>query len=63
MPVSVAPHEFRPLGRIRHRKKCRHCYLGPALHPYHGWVPARPLGDKSDGILPALPVAEEDTPA
>ena len=45
---DVAPHEFIPLGRIRHRKKCRHCYLHKALHPVGVWAVARPLKDKAD---------------
>lgn len=49
--TSVSPHEFEPLSRFLHRRKCRHCYCGSELHPMLRWVPARPYGDKSNGLL------------
>jgi len=51
--TAVGPHEFSPLGRFRHRDKCRHCYCTRDLHPTTAYEPARPYGDK--GHFPRRP--------
>jgi hypothetical protein len=41
--ISVAPHDFEPMGRFGARKRsCRGCYLPLGLHPTRGWTRARP---------------------
>lgn len=45
--TSVAPHDWSPRGRWRHRNICRHCYLPKRAHPVMGWVDARPLTDNT----------------
>lgn len=48
--VDTAPHEFVPLKRFRNQGRCKVCMAHQELHPAIGWLPARPLQDKSQAI-------------
>jgi hypothetical protein len=51
--IRVGPHRFRPLG-LRDTVsggRCRDCLLPREAHPVRCFVVARPLGDKSRGVI------------
>jgi hypothetical protein len=48
MPTMIAPHQFQPLSRWRHKKKCKRCYQSKEEHNSSRWVVARPLKDKRE---------------
>jgi hypothetical protein len=52
--TESGPHSFRPLSivdLIRRNGRCLHCYAPRFAHPMHGWVRARPLGDRTKAEL------------
>lgn len=57
--ITVGPHKFQRLGRLWRRKSCRACYVHRDRHPVRGWVPARPLGDKTKALLPVIAREEQ----
>lgn len=51
---TVDAHSFRPLkpwDALHGGGRCKRCYVPRSDHPIHGWVRARPLGDKSKAEL------------
>jgi len=54
MPISVGPHEFKPI-RVwdlwSKNGRCLHCFMAKSEHPITYWVRARPLYDKSEPDL------------
>jgi hypothetical protein len=52
--TATGPHTFRPLrwwDALRSNGRCAHCYIPRSAHPVHGWIRARPLGDKRKAEL------------
>lgn len=53
MPISVGPHEFKPI-RVwdlwSKNGRCQLCFMPKSEHPILYWLPARPFHDYSEPL-------------